>query len=164
MTEFNDDNQVTPQKPKNEFIEECSKDVAELKPLPSIGKAFLIYAVIPLALFILPELIDRILKMDFMSSATALFGSSNITSKSSSSSHIISSSDQRRPIVNIDKELVCRAPNRENSILWKYNIFLVRTRNDTHFLFFFLLAISTKYEGKYAEAKRATDARSRGET
>jgi len=114
-SELNDDNEVTPPAPKNESNEECNKDVAELKPLPSIGKAFLIYAVIPLALFILPELIDRILKMNFTSSATALFGLSNITSTSSSSTAIISSPDQRRPNVNIDRELQYLQNMKENT-------------------------------------------------
>jgi hypothetical protein len=80
---------------------EAEEEEVDLEPIPSIGKAFLIYAALPLFLFMLPTLLMQVVTMDYSSSISSLFSffgfgtiQSNITTTKTS------------PPFNIDREMV----------------------------------------------------------
>jgi hypothetical protein len=76
----------------------------ELKRIPSIGNAFLIYAVLPLFLFMLPTIIMQLITMDYSSSISESLAFFGLSTRNDTMSTATTTSTS--PPFNIDREMV----------------------------------------------------------
>jgi hypothetical protein len=80
---------------------EAEEEEVDLEPIPSIGKAFLIYAALPLFLFMLPTLLMQVVTMDYFSSLSSIFSFFGFTAI-----HSNITTTKTSPPFNIDREMV----------------------------------------------------------